>query len=140
MRSATRSFTLPPGLANSHLTKISHPVREDREATRSIGVRPMLASTSGRTRGRAAGVERGKTAGHGGKRAKRRRANAPREAAAAEETRARDEAAEDGAAEDGAAEDSAASATGRTVARARAAATAPAAAEPERWRGGGGRA
>mmetsp|Transcript_9617 Transcript_9617/g.37539 ORF Transcript_9617/g.37539 Transcript_9617/m.37539 type:complete len:225 (-) Transcript_9617:243-917(-) len=45
--SATRSFTLPPGLANSHLIITSHPVAAERELTRIKGVLPMDASTSG---------------------------------------------------------------------------------------------
>ena len=47
IRSATRSLTLPPGLANSHLIMTSQPVASERELTRIMGVLPMDASTSG---------------------------------------------------------------------------------------------
>ena len=48
---ATRSLTEPPGLANSHLIKTSHPVISLSDATRIIGVLPMVSSTEKATGG-----------------------------------------------------------------------------------------
>ena len=47
MNSAARSFTLAPGLANSHLPKMSHPVASLGPFSRTSGVLPMRASVSG---------------------------------------------------------------------------------------------
>ena len=52
MRSATRSFTLPPGLANSHFMRTSHPVRRESDSTRCIGVFPIMSRTLSRGGGR----------------------------------------------------------------------------------------
>src|SRR5919206_573007 len=47
MASAARSFTLPPGLRNSHLPRISQPVVSEARLRRTIGVLPTSAAESG---------------------------------------------------------------------------------------------
>ena len=44
MKSAARSFTDAPGLANSHLPRISHPVASEGPLRRTSGVLPIRAS------------------------------------------------------------------------------------------------
>mmetsp|Transcript_9077 Transcript_9077/g.22366 ORF Transcript_9077/g.22366 Transcript_9077/m.22366 type:complete len:313 (-) Transcript_9077:370-1308(-) len=72
MRSATRSLTLPPGLANSHLMKISHPVAAEREFTRIIGVLPMEERMPGMSGGGPGTSVDGVCVAGGGRREKKR--------------------------------------------------------------------